>query len=149
MKEIEILNKITGILEDVGGHEVQNIQAQIQKLDETRSRFSVAFETEKINESVSVPDEPKTEAKENSENDTCIVYESAAHLPECGPICEEEKIDSIEIEPAKKRKKGKYCVDCVNCLEVDKKDAYSCRKGLKKHINDCTTATFCDEYCEK
>ena len=105
MKEIEILNKITGILEDVDGHEVQNIQAQFHKIDESRNRFSIAFETEKINENVSVPDEPKTEAEENSENDTCIVHESEALLPECEPICEEEKIGSDEIKPIKKRKK--------------------------------------------
>lgn len=149
MKEIEILNKITEILEDVDGYEVQNIQAQFHKIDESRNRFSIAFETEKINENISVPDEPKTEAEENSKNDTCIVHESEAPLPECEPICEEEKIGSAEIKPIKKRKKMKYCVNCVNCLEADEKDAYSCCKNLKKHINVCTTATFCDEYYEK
>lgn len=149
MKEIEILNKITEILEDVDGYEVQNIQAQFHKIDESRNRFSIAFETEKINENVSVPDEPKTEAEENSENDTCIVHESEAPLPECEPICEEEKIGSAEIKPIKKRKKGKYCVNCVNCLEADGKDAYFCCKDLKKYINNYTLATFCDEYCQK
>lgn len=149
MKEIEILNKITGILEDVDGHEVQNIQAQFHKIDESRNRFSIAFETEKINENISVPDEPKTEAEENSENDTCIVHESEAPLPEWEPICEEEKIGSAEIKPVKKRAERKYCVNCVNCLEADKKDAYSCCKGLKKHINNYTSATFCDEYYQK
>ena len=94
MKEIEILNKITEILEDVDGYEVQNIQAQFHKIDESRNRFSIAFETEKINENVSVPDD-----------DTCIVHESEAPLPECEPICEEEKIGSAEIKPIKKRKK--------------------------------------------
>jgi len=147
MEAIEILNKITKLLEDIDEHEVINIQTQIELLSADHNNFKIEFTTKKKEETISVPDYPKTESAENSENDTCVVQESAAPLPECEPICKEET-EAAEIKPAKKKKR-QYCINCANCFEDDEKDHYSCCKDLKKNINEYTSATFCDEYYGK
>lgn len=151
MKEIEILNKITGILENLDEHEVRNIQTQIEKLSADRSCFRIEFETVKTEEEalVSISEEEQTETEENSEN-------VEAALPEAKVSCYDEKIEAVEYcepepEPKykKKRPKGKKCIDCINCYADEEINKFKCCKGLKEDIESYTSATFCEDYKEK
>lgn len=143
MKEIEILNKITGILENIDGHEVLDVQTRIEKLAAEHSRFSITFDTKKVEENISVPDKPKTEPDKNSEEKIPFVKVETGH------ICDKNWIAPAEIEPVKAKKKTskKLCSNCVNCYEYE--EIYSCQKNLKTDINKYTAATFCDEYKER
>jgi len=145
MKEIEILNKITGILENIDGHEVLDVQTRIEKLAAEYSRFSITFNTKKVEENISVPDKPKTEPEENSEDKKTAVEDSNKTNAAC---CEEETEPVIPSKKAKK--KSIYCTNCVNCIISEENGDKKCCKGLKSgYIGLCTTANFCNEYRQK
>ena len=60
--------------------------------------------------------------------------------------CVPEIIEDFQIKP-KKKKEVKRCRKCINCYEKD--GQRQCCKGIKKHIDELTTAYNCSEYIEK